>query len=64
MSEDRARLSAISVLGGPLHGKTYRFPKKGAEVLIGSGPGCDFRLEAPGVAARHLRIVAGNDEPR
>ena len=58
MSEEAPRLSSLSVLGGPLHGKTLNLSKEAAEILIGSAPSCGFRLQAPGVAPRHARIVA------
>ena len=58
MSENGERLSSLSVLGGVLHGKTFQLSKEPEEITIGSAPSCRFRLEAPGIAPLHARIVA------
>lgn len=58
MSEDGERLSSLSVLGGVLHGKVYQLSKEPEEITIGSAPSCRFRLEAPGIAPVHAKIVA------
>ena len=58
MSDQGTRLSSLSVLGGPLHGKTLQLSKEPEEITIGSDPSCRFRLELASVSAVHARIVA------
>jgi hypothetical protein len=58
MSDESPRLSSLSVLGGPLHGKTLQLSRDLEEITIGSDPSCRFRLEIAGVAPVHARILA------
>src|SRR4029453_12759186 len=56
MSDPPSRLSALTVLGGPLHGRTFPLKTAGGEVLIGSGPECEVCLELPGIDPAHARL--------
>src|SRR5262249_8152778 len=55
MSDPPSRLSALTVLGGPLHGRTFPLRTAGGRFLIGSGPDCQGCLELPGVDPAHAR---------
>lgn len=47
--------SVLQPLGGPLSGQRFEFHV--ADVVIGSAPDCEVRLEAPGVLAYHARLL-------
>src|SRR5262250_2822669 len=56
MSDPPSRLSALTVLGGPLHGRTFPLRTTGGKFLIGSGPDCQVCLELPGIDPIHARL--------
>jgi pSer/pThr/pTyr-binding forkhead associated (FHA) protein len=48
---------SLTVLGGPMAGTRFVFEDASEEITVGSDEGCSFRLELPGVAPNHARIV-------
>ena len=50
-----AGASILQSLGGILGSQRWEF--RSGDVVVGSGPGCAVRIEAPGVEARQARIV-------
>ena len=62
MSEGHLRLVALSVLGGPLHGRRHNPEEVVAEILIGSDPDCHLVLELPGISPIHAKLWADLNE--
>jgi Inner membrane component of T3SS, cytoplasmic domain/IPT/TIG domain len=59
MSDPPMRLAALTVMGGPLHGRTFPLRTSGGEFLIGSGPDCQVCLELPGIDPVQARLRVG-----
>lgn len=50
-----SRSSVLQPLGGPLAGRVLEFP--GHDVVVGSAPDCEVRIDVAGVHPYHARIV-------
>lgn len=50
-----SRSSVLQPLGGPLAGHAFEFP--GHDVVVGSAPDCEVRIDGAGVHPYHARIV-------
>jgi FHA domain/IPT/TIG domain len=56
MEERPLRLAALSVLGGPLHGRRHDLEEVVTEVLIGSDPDCHLNVDLSGISPIHARL--------
>lgn len=56
MPEQARRLAALSVLGGPLHGRRHDLEEVVTEVLIGSDADCHLHVDLPSISPIHARL--------
>jgi hypothetical protein len=56
MPEQARRLAALSVLGGPLHGRRHELEEVVTEVLIGSDADCHLHVDLPSISPIHARL--------
>lgn len=62
MSDERLRLAALAVHGGPLDGRRYEPEEVVSEVLIGSDPDCHLAVDLPSISPIHARIWTDLDK--
>ncbi|HLA76155.1 MAG TPA: IPT/TIG domain-containing protein [Vicinamibacteria bacterium] len=53
---DAPHTASLTVLGGPLKGRSHAFEDAVEEVFIGSDPDCQLCLNLPGVSPIHARV--------
>jgi FHA domain/IPT/TIG domain len=56
VTEPARRLAALSILGGPLHGRRHDLDEVVAEVLIGSDADCHLHVDLPSISPIHARL--------
>ena len=62
MPDERLRLAALIVHGGPLDGRRHEPEEVVGEVLIGSDPDCHLAVDLPSISPIHARIWTDLDK--